>query len=228
MTWLPLSYLAACVLFEGKVFEYRIQKVLYWIVGAAISLALLLSTLFFHYPALWLHLVKDAAFVASYRQMIVPTVLLPVTGLIFIAGFVYAYVQAKKSEPFKSVITWALTQTIVITALYYLLLPSIESLSQGSLINLIKKVKDQPALIYTYGFKSYAHFYYGERTPANASNEYLPEGNAAADESDSLVYFIAKEPNHELDTSSGYHLMATEGGYRLYQREALHEGRVKQ
>lgn len=221
MTWLPLSYLAACVLHEGKVLQYNIQKILYWMIGGIISLAMLFSTLFFHYPSLWLHYVKDAAFVASYRQMMVPMVLLPVTGLVFTAGLVYAYFLAVKSQPLKSVVVWALTQTGVITALYYLLLPSIESLSQGPLITLVTKVKNEPALIYTYGFKSYAHFYYGERTVANSSNEYLPAGQLAADESSRLIYYISKEPNHELDTVKGFQLMMKEGGYRLYKREPL-------
>lgn len=221
MTWLPLSYLAAKVMFEGKAFPYTVQRLLYGIIGMAIGIAVLGSTLFFYYPELWTPYVKDVVFLASFAQAIPPPVWLPLTGIVFFISFFLAAKRSKEQNPMASALSWAVGHTLLIAILYAALLPRIEKLSQGSLISLISQVKHENALIYTYGFKSYAHFFYGERTLQNASNEYLPAGQKPANESERIIYLLAREPNHELDSVAGHRLIRCEGGYRLYRKEAF-------
>lgn len=108
-----------------------------------------------------------------------------------------------------------------LNAFYLMLLmitivPRVEAISQGSYIKMCQEIADKDAILLPYGFKSYAHLFYGNQSPQHCrytTDELLSGIPAGFD-----TYFICKKGKEtELQTQPGLHLIRQEGGYYLFR-----------
>ncbi len=92
-------------------------------------------------------------------------------GLLFMilwSWFAFRLIITGKSSGIEKVL---LIQIAIIFAILAILVPKIEYHSQRSAIDFYKKHSNENALILTYKFKSYAHFYYGRKNPVQWDKE---------------------------------------------------------
>jgi hypothetical protein len=87
--------------------------------------------------------------------------LLPlITTIIFI--IISIVLAVKNSRRF--ITLYLIINTVVISVFISSLVPSIEKMIQGDWIGQLKTYKDKPYTHFTYGFKSYAHYFYTSQT----------------------------------------------------------------
>lgn len=133
--------------------------------------------------------IKDPFTLANLQADVNWTGLESLTGVFFFIAIIIAlYIIKDKRKViitiFASSLLFAYSSLIIFT-------PKIEAYSQRAAIEFFKSIKDEDAYIATLGYKSYAHYYYGEikdEKNINASNsKWLLEGDI-----DKPVYFAFK------------------------------------
>jgi hypothetical protein len=96
--------------------------------------------------------------------------------------------------------------------------PKIEQYSQGPAIDMLQKISHEDCYITTLGYKSYAHYFYGNVKPytndSARDNNWLKEGKI-----DKPVYFLLHVNDTQNHTNSQMHWIETEGGFMLMKRE---------
>jgi hypothetical protein len=106
--------------------------------------------------------------------------------------------------------------------LMLLIVPRVEAIIQASYINMCKQYAKEGALLLPYGFKSYAHLFYGNLSPEQCrytSDDLLNVNGANTDRKKYLICKKGKE--NELLAMPGVHLIKSENGYLLF--EIIHD-----
>ena len=107
---------------------------------------------------------------------------------------------------------------VVLLSYMVFVLPKVEAHTQGSLIDFLQSKKGEDVYVMTFGFHSYAPYFYFDQPNDNvdkrADDDYLLKGNI-----DKPVYIIAKITDQYLSTLSDLELLKEEGGFRFYKRE---------
>lgn len=94
--------------------------------------------------------------------------LLPIiTTIIFI--IISIVLAVKNSRRF--ITLYLIINTVIISVFISSVVPSIEKMIQGDWIGQLKIYKDKPYTHFTYGFKSYAHYFYTSQTEIKEVNE---------------------------------------------------------
>ncbi len=95
--------------------------------------------------------------------------------------------------------------------------PRVETFSQQSYIEMCKEYGKDGDTVLPYGFKSYAHLFYGKQRPQNC--RYSADEILTGAESTSVVYFICKKnKEQELMAQQGVTFVTNRGGYYLFKR----------
>ena len=111
--------------------------------------------------------------------------------------------------------------TAYVLMLYLIfVLPKIEAHTQGSLIDFLKKHKNEDVYVMNYGFHSYAKFFYFEQPDNNVNKrsdyKYLLDGDI-----DKPVLIVCKITDTRLTERPDLKLLGEEGGFRFYLRETV-------
>ena len=96
-------------------------------------------------------------------------------------------------------------------------LPKVEDHTQGSLINFLEEVQQEDVYVMTYGFHSYAPYFYFKQPNDNLERR-ANKGWLISGDIDKPVYIIAKITDTELSGKSDLTLLKEEGGFRFYRR----------
>ena len=106
--------------------------------------------------------------VVSFLATDVSWSLLPlITTIIFI---IISLVQAVKNSK-RFITLYLIINTFIISVYISSVVPSIEKMIQGDWIGQLKTYKNKPYIHFTYGFKSYAHYFYTSQTEIKEVNE---------------------------------------------------------
>ena len=73
------------------------------------------------------------------------------------------------------------------------------------------------AIIISYGFKSYAPFFYGKVSPRPSEEKEMRWLQHSKTEK--TILFVSKINNTDLDENPSYKLILKKGGYKLFRRE---------
>ncbi len=176
MSYIPLSYLAALVVFrqlsvptiKGWQFKWiKFQALLLGLVFTALPLALL-------FKDQWLHLIKDPFAQANLSAPVYWMGWEGLLGLVFIALTFYA-LRLRNREPHRAFLVLTLGSAFIISSLMVVIVPKVEGYSQRSLIEFYESHADEDAHFTTVKFKSYAHFFYGSVKPNSgmSGKEYI-------------------------------------------------------
>jgi len=181
MTYIPLSFLAAAVVDRIIASNQSLATWQRWwllIQGLIISLALTaLPILSFMKDRLVEH-INDPFAVKNIEAMD------SFLGWEWVIGVAYATilivsVWRYRNQLSKGIVILCLGTALTIFSTMVVVVPVIESASQRSAISFFESVSKEDAHIATYGYKSYAHFFYGDLKPENALPDMGKNLNAA-------------------------------------------------
>ena len=114
----------------------------------------------------------------------------------------------------------AIGTSVLLSSYMIFVLPKVESHTQGSLIDFLKSKKGEDVYAMTFGFHSYAPYFYFEQ-PNNSIEQRADKEFLLTGEIDKPVYIITKITDEYLTTRSDLKFLKEEGGFRFYLREPL-------
>ncbi len=121
-------------------------------------------------------------------------------------------------QSFMFLILFAITTPIFLNLLNYYIVPKVAIFTQTSAVNFWRNHANEDAYMVTYGYKSYAHYFYGKVTPQNALKNDLPW--VLENEKNKTIYISVKlkdYTNFENEYSGKYKFLYQNGGYRFYK-----------
>jgi 4-amino-4-deoxy-L-arabinose transferase-like glycosyltransferase len=221
MTWFPLSFLAAVYLYNLITEEKRISRPLIWllcIMGFLFSTALtLLPFIAFHKEWLIPYL-KDPFAVACFQLPVQWGGWEFIIGILYLAAIIVAITLLAKGKTFKGAITMFYSTAGILFFYLISVVPKIESYSQAPAINFYKSLAGKDVYITTFGFKSYAQFFYFQKQPTVVHPDeldYLVHGPI-----DKPAYFVTKVTTTDLpQVCPDCKLIKQEGGFMFYRRD---------
>ncbi len=166
LAYFPITFLAASVLYRWKDEFLKVPKTLVVGIAAGVfvfGLALVGGTLFMSTDWGW-GVVQNAVGVSGAVLQGSPWPLsFMLIGLLFVAIAVIGVRYMWVGRLFSGAV-WVLLATAFTTNVAYLtLLPHVEPISQGSMIEFLKLQSKEDVYINVLGFKSFAHYYYGNK-----------------------------------------------------------------
>ncbi|MFN6946238.1 MAG: ArnT family glycosyltransferase [Cytophagaceae bacterium] len=186
-TYFPISFLAAYTLNKARLKRVHFRSLvpgLILVIGSVISIILVAFPLLMKNIDSILdqygHLIEDDFALATLEAN------LYWSGTeIWIGIFYFIIILLVFINFHKQVLTWSLVlfsaTIIVIQAGIYTFIPRVEEFVQGANIEFFKSVAEANAYVDVYGYKSYAHLFYGKRMPEElpqaADKHYLLHGD---------------------------------------------------
>ena len=223
MSYLPLSFLAATYLSRK---QKAGQSLPGWLRGVYLFIGLLFGTLLTLLPLVYffkdklIPYIDDPFAVAGLQKAVAWGGYEFLAGLLFVAGVVLSFFWFGRQRYFKAVSVMALSTALTLMAYMLVVVPKIEAHSQGSLVEFLESLQGKDVYVTTYGFHSYAPFFYfaqpNDNPDKRADKEYLLNGPT-----DKPVYIITKITDTTLVGRSDLQLLKEEGGYRFYLRQAI-------
>jgi hypothetical protein len=222
LCWFPLTFLAALCVYE--IWENRINK-LHVALNSLIGLVgLLLGTFITAIPFVlmqknkWVHLVDDV-FARGNLQANVHWVWTDgIGGMILLAAVVYFLLGKNKVQKI-SVLFAGVTFCCLLTAV--IITPKIEAISQNANVEFFKARQGEDCYVETWGYKSYAHYFYTMKPPfkndSTKTNEWMIRGNI-----DKPAYISIKvQDKIYLDTVSTLKKLYEKNGFVFYKRDFI-------
>ena len=220
MTYIPLAFLATLVLdrlIKEKIGLKKWQSFTFLVVGILLSIAFIALPLLLKNSALLIPMINDPFAVDSLNTPILWTGFEALIGVLFLIGVIGSFIWFKKGKILQGLILNAATLGITLLFILFFILPKIEAFTQRPAIDFYSNHKGQDCYMETFGFKSYAQYYYFE-TPNGLREESKDIVWLLAGKIDKPVYLVSKSTNRELDTYPEMEFINAEGGFRFYKR----------
>lgn len=221
MTWVPLSFVAALVLYKASKGEYEFQKSLRFLflsVGIAIGLAITAIPLILMNKEWLLSITENKYAYDSIAQTISWSGYEITAGILFVLGTAVSFVFLKKNSITSLIASITTTTTLVLLCIQLLILPKVEKITQGTAVTFYKELQGENCYVECYGFKSYAHYFYFQQpyglAPEQKTTNWLVNG-----EIDKPVYLITKSDNNEVEEWPQFTRIMEKGGFRMYKRQ---------
>ncbi len=220
LSYLPLSFLATTYVMsliksDGKAGKPII--LLYIFLGVLFGSLLTILPLVSIFKDKLVPLVNDPFAVAGIMKPVAWGGYEFLFGLVYLVAVLASFWMLVKRNFVRAIILMALGTSFTLFSYMVFVLPKIEAHTQGSLIDFLESKKGEDAYVMTYGFHSYAPFYYfaqpNDNIDKRADKEALLNG-----EIDKPVYIITKITDKQLITRSDLKLLGEDGGYRFYIR----------
>ena len=220
MAYLPLSFLAALYLHAKIVKQELMPKALNIalitigsLIGIGIFTVIFIVVNKSYFDFLFTNdFVKASMGVNPYWFGWEPTI-----GLVFIIGIIWSVRSMIKAKYFYAVFTLAFFTSFTLLLIQLFFIPKLEEHTQGPLIEMCEYADKNDAIIISYGFKSYAPFFYGKVSPRPSEEKEMQWLQHSKTEK--TILFVSKINNTDLDENPSYKLILKKGGYKLFRRE---------
>lgn len=221
MTYAPLSFLAALFvygMFNQREQLKRYQKGLLIFLGALWGVIFLLLPLVMANRERLFPLIKDPFAVAGMKDATTWSGFEILAGIMFASLFLIGIRMLFKKKIISSVVILSSSVSLTLLLVLFLYLPKIESFSQAPAIEFFKSLRGQDVYVETFGYKSYAQYFYAQQLPGKDDRRgdilWLIQGDI-----DRPAYFVSRINNTELDAYEDIVLIGEKGGFRFYKRE---------
>ncbi len=211
----PLTLLAARYISTQIQHQISFKRV-YHLATSALMIMVLVVTAFIYlasHPQLLIPYIKDSFAVANLETQVEwPNTLyiIPVATLIVL--LLSLFVKQLKFVVYMQ----ASVNTLFLYLLMLLIIPRVESISQAAYIKMCRNYATNGAILMPYGFKSYAHLFYGRLTPEQC--RYTAEELLNNTKISGNKYLICKKgKENELLSLPSVKLIQSENGYFLFQ-----------
>ena len=219
LCYFPLSYMAAYIIYQytnEKKNIHKISFILLAIVGILVGIIFTAIPLIVKFKAIIIPFIKD--------KFAVQNIILPVQwgGFEYLLGILYmvllVIVLVKLKNNIRYIIHLFLLNALILNLLMLFIVPKIEQHSQGSMIEFFQKHNQPNEYVTTYGFRSYAKFFY--------ANKQKPENLKSLDEEwllngaiDKPVYIVSKMYDKEKVLQlKNIKFLYEKGGFVFYVR----------
>ena len=224
LCYFPLSFMAAYIIYQNTIEKrnlHRISFVLLAFVGIFVGIIFTAIPLIVKFKANVIPFIKD--------KFAVQNILLPVqwSGFEYLLGLLYILlliiVLLKLKNNINYIFNLFLINALVLNLLMLFIVPKIEQHSQGSMIAFFQEHNTSNEYVTTYGFRSYAKFYY--------TNKQKPQNLKALDEEwllngaiDKPVYIVSKMYDKEKVLQlKNIKFLYEKGGFVFYVRNQANE-----
>lgn len=219
--YLPLTFMAAHAIYgyvqqHEKLAKWKIMTI--YLIGLILGLALGLLPLIDMFKAQIIPLIDDEFAVACL------SINANWQGLEFLLGFIFiAFVSVSvfylwKNEMKKGIYTLLVSISLFLPIYLAWVVPKIEQYSQGPAIDMLQHIKNENCYITTLGYKSYAHYFYGQVKPFTNDSArdigWLKTGNI-----DKPTYFLLHVNDTQNHTNQQMKMIDSKGGFILMKRE---------
>lgn len=219
LCYFPLSFIAAYITYQNineKRNFHKITFILLAFVGVLIGLIFTAIPLIVKFKANIIPLIND--------KFAVQNILLPVEwgGFEYLLGILYiillVIILIKLKNNIRYIIHLFIINALILNLLMIFIVPKIEQHTQGSLIEFFQKHTSSNEYVTTYGFRSYAKFFYtNKQKPENLKSlddEWLLYGNI-----DKPVYIVSKMyDKKKLLQLKNIKFLYEKGGFLFYVR----------
>lgn len=220
LCYFPLSFIAAYVLYKNTKEDKVLHKtsfILLTIVGVLLSFIFIALPLIVKFKNEIIPFIKD--------PFAVQNILVPVQwngfefliGVFYLIFFLYLMIRIKKNS--QNIFYLFFMNAIMLNLLMLFIVPKVEQHVQGSLIAFFKQHQNPKEYVVTYGFKSYAQFFYTDKQKSKnvlSNNEnWLFEGKI-----DQPVFIVCKTMNKEKVLQfKNIKLLYEKGGFVFFVRK---------
>lgn len=217
MAYFPLSFIAASsVQYAAKSLGSWNRYVLL-IIGLLLGIAVTCLPIFALNPEIITPYINDPFAVDSLTTPAGWNGFESLIGIGFIVFVVMAFVVGKKSVE-RSILLYCTSVVILLLSVQLWMVEKIEKFSQGPAIEFYQK--HQGELVVPFGFKSYAHYFYGQSTPEFSPYIKMKSELPWKDVPDVIhpIYLVTKSTNNRLDTCESVDFLHKTGGFKFYQK----------
>ncbi|MEO5674453.1 MAG: glycosyltransferase family 39 protein [Chitinophagales bacterium] len=223
LAYFPLSFLAAYALHQG----FAARAIPGWVLFILTAMSAFFSLLLFAAPLIGEH--KEILFPYLKDQFAIDCLLTDVLwkgwekyiGILYFLLMITAVICLYRKY-FQTGITLLFAATAFCLLIYFkAVVPKIESYSQGPAIHFYQSLRGKHVYVATFGFKSYAQYFYFRKPPGadsrSSSQEWLLKGNI-----DRPAYFIVKTTSmKEMEQFTEVRLIGRGGGFAFYLRNPV-------
>ncbi len=219
LCYFPLSFMAAYIIYKydnEKKNLHKISFVLLAVVGILVGIIFTAIPLIVKFKANIIPIIKD--------KFAVQNILLPVQwgGFEYLLGIFYMVlliiVLVNLKNNIRYIINLFLLNALILNLLMIFIVPKIEQHSQGSIIEFFQKHNQPNEYVTTYGFRSYAKFFYtNKQKPENLKS--LNEDWLLYGTIDKPVYIVSKMYDKEKVLQlKNINFLYEKGGFVFYVR----------
>jgi 4-amino-4-deoxy-L-arabinose transferase-like glycosyltransferase len=220
MTYIPLSFIAAyqLLLYKDNTNSISaIQRFLFLFIGILWSVLLILTPLVAMNKSYIIPYLKDPFAIEALKLPVSWSGMEVLPGLFFLLGFIYSYKKLLQNNVLLFVIVNLVNISITLLLFLMMVLPKIEQYSQKSAIDFIKSKRNETCYVETYGYKSYAQYFYSEADYEGADKK--PDVETLINKDvQRPVYLISKINNPDLDSNRDFTLLYKAGGFKFYKK----------
>jgi 4-amino-4-deoxy-L-arabinose transferase-like glycosyltransferase len=222
LAYFPLSFLAARYAFDHidqrKPFP-RWQTWLLLFFGFLFSLVLAAAPWLAKNSDVLVPYLKDPFAVDCLKTEVAWSGLEPLIGIAYAAAVMIAAWLILRSALLKGFYLLFLSTALCLLIYLKAVVPRIEQYSQGPAIEFYESLQGKGVYVTTFGFKSYAQYFYFRvqpgSNPQSGSNEWLLHGDI-----DKPAYFVAKTTSmQDISRVPGIRFLYQKGGFAFYIRE---------
>jgi len=223
MCYFPLTFLAAYIIFN--IFDKKQQfdlwmKITTGFLSVLIGSAVIVLQLIVKYKEKIIvsNIIKDDFAVGNLQATVYWSGFEFLVGVLLIVGVIFSIIFLKTAK--KQIIGIFLSSLLFTNLSMIIIVPRIEQYSQNAAISFYKKIAKEDCYVDTFGFKSYANYYYfNKQIPENENawnKNWLLKGNI-----DKKVYIVCKNTaagNFEKEYP-GFKKIEEKNGFIFYERD---------
>jgi len=220
LCYLPLTFIAAFYTdkwFQGEITFSKFQMFLFLSIGLILSGLFFMLPLIDYYKEIIIPFIKDDFAVACLQVDGGWNGFEPLFGLSLFATVIYIFRQLWLNRTHKSIVILLIFISIFIPLVLKFITPKIERYTQGPAIDFYISKRNQSCYIETLGFKSYAHYFYGNVNPYKNPKAYNTNW-LLTDSIDQVAYFVIHSNNIKDYIHSGMNEIGRKGGFVFYER----------
>lgn len=223
LTYFPLSFLAAKVIYDAIILKRKLPG---WLLVILLLMGSIFSLVFFAVPWLADHkeilvpYVKDPFAAACLQTGVEWTGSEGLIGIFYLIFIISGFILLWRNQFGKGVLTIFGATACCMLIYLRLLVPKIEQYSQGPAIRFYEDLRGKKVYVNTFGFKSYAQYFYFRKPPGDDSLS-RPENWLLQGDIDRPAYFVTKITSMaSIEKYPDIRFLYREGGYAFYVREA--------
>ncbi len=219
LCYFPLSFIAAYVLYQKTNANRPISTVsfvLIAVVGVLISILFTALPLVVRFKNEIIPFINDPFAVANITMPVAWSGYEFLIGICYFLVFVYILFLLKKNTHY--IAHFFILNAVMLNVLMIFIVPKVEQHVQGSLIEFFEKHQDSNEYMVTYGFRSYAQYFYTKKqnptNPLAKNDQWLYAGAI-----DKPTYIVCKIMNKEqVELLEGTHYLYEKGGFAFFVR----------
>jgi hypothetical protein len=190
------------------------------VIGLILSLAFILLPSIESFKSVIIPLIKDPFAVASLNVQANWNGAEWIVGCLFGIMVLIFFIQQHRGNTVASLHSLLIAYSILLPVYIWQVAPKIEQYSQGPAIEFYKTLQGKDAYVETYGFKSYAQYFYPQQQQHNNPN-HTNKDWLFAGEVDKDVYIVAKVTAEEECKALPFVELGRKGGFIFYKRVPL-------